>query len=79
MPENLLNPMYQMKRDSETQEAVVMKKGGITFQGANPKTTILTAFGAWQIKGQYVSRGMLLACRYHYSSRFASGFREHNF
>jgi len=62
IPKDLLNPMYQMKRDSETHAAVVIKKGGIAFQGTNPKTTILTACGAWQLKGQFVSRGMLFAC-----------------
>ena len=62
IPKDLLNPMYQMKRNSETHAAVVINKGGITFQGVNPTTTILTACGAWQLKGQYVSRGMLFSC-----------------
>lgn len=63
VPSDLMNSGYAMRGDAEIRAAVVLQKGGITFSGANPKTTILTACGAWQLKGKYVSRGMLFECR----------------
>jgi Right handed beta helix region len=63
IPRDLTNPNYQMQRDSETRAATTITKGGITFKGEDPKTTILTACGAWQLKGNYVSRGQIFECR----------------
>lgn len=62
IPKDLMDPNYRMNGSGETRSAVVIKKGGIIFRGANPKTTILTACGAWQLKGEYVIRGQLFEC-----------------
>lgn len=62
IPKDLMNPNYRMNGSGETHAAVVIKKGGITFRGEDPKTTVLTACGAWQIKGEYVTRGQLFEC-----------------
>ena len=63
IPKDLMDPDYQMKGDTESRAAVMINKGGITFRGEDAKSTILTACGAWQIKGQFVSRGQLFECR----------------
>lgn len=63
IPPDLMNQGYEMKGDSETRAAVVIQKGGITFRGNDSKTTMLTACGAWQLKGKHVSRGVLFECR----------------
>jgi len=63
IPPDLYDPEYRMSQNSEIRAAVVIQKGGITFKGGNSKTTILTACGTWQLKGKYVSRGMLFECR----------------
>lgn len=63
IPPDLLDPSYTMKSETDIRAAVVINKGGITIQGADSKNTILTACGAWQLKGKHVSRGMLFECR----------------
>ncbi len=63
IPKDLLNPDYIMKNGNETRAAVVINKGGIHFLGHDRKDTILTACGAWQLKGSHVSRGQLFECR----------------
>ncbi len=63
IPSDLMNSGYQMKGDSETRAAVVISRGGIHFMGVGKSRSILTAAGAWQIKGKYVSRGQLFECR----------------
>ena len=63
LPKDLLNPRYEMESSATTSAAVVIRKGGVSFRGSDPKTTILMGCGAWQLKGRYVSRGMLFECR----------------
>jgi hypothetical protein len=63
IPSDLVDSGYEMKNACEIRASVVIQRGGITFRGADPKTTILTGCGAWQLKGKYVSRGMLFECR----------------
>jgi hypothetical protein len=63
IPPDLMNPEYKMSRITEIRAAVVIQKGGITIRGTDPKTTILTACGAWQLMGKSATRGMLFECR----------------
>ena len=63
IPPDLIKSEYRMNASSETRAAVMIQKGGITFRGENPKKTILTACGVWQLKGDFVSRGQLFQCR----------------
>jgi hypothetical protein len=60
---DLMNSEYGMKGSGETRAAVVLNKGGITIKGEDPKTTILTDCGAWQLMGKFATRGMLFECR----------------
>ena len=59
----LMVPRNQMGGAGEACVAVSITKGGITFRGQDPKSTILTACGAWQLIGGAVSRGQLFECR----------------
>jgi hypothetical protein len=63
IPPDLMNPEYKMSRITEIRAAVVIQKGGITFRGTDPKSTILTACGAWQLMGKSATRGMIFECR----------------
>jgi Right handed beta helix region len=63
VPRQLLDPGYVMKSPYQSSPAVMIRKGGIRFSGKERKSTVLTACGAWQLKGPYVSRGQLFECR----------------
>lgn len=63
IPPELLDPSYVMNSDTETQPAVIINKGGITLRGEDQHNSILTACGAWQLKGKHVTRGVLFECR----------------
>ncbi len=52
------------KKPGETAlSAVVIRKGGIHFQGAGMNQTILTGCGAWRLQGKLAHRGLLFECR----------------
>jgi hypothetical protein len=63
IPRQLGNSEYNMGWNPEKRAAVVVNKGGITFRGKDPKTTILTACGAWSLIDKKVFRGVLFECR----------------
>jgi len=63
IPPALIDRRKMIAGKAKLNAAVVITKGGVTFQGVDPKTTILTACGAWQLSGNYVSRGVLFECR----------------
>lgn len=62
VPPRLLDPEYRMDGPCETSPAVVIRKSGIRFLGHDRSDTVLTACGAWQLKGVYATRGQLFEC-----------------
>jgi len=62
IPPGFMDRRNMMAGGPKGNAAVVITKGGVTFKGVDPKTTILTACGAWQLKGKVVSRGQLFQC-----------------
>jgi len=59
LPAQVLNPSFTMANYADGHAGFIVNKGGLTFQGAGTNNTILTACGAWQVKGAYVCRGTI--------------------
>jgi len=56
--------------------AVVIRKGGIDFEGDGMAQTILTGCGAWKLQGRFAHRGWLFVCQGPISSNFPLVFEN---
>jgi hypothetical protein len=53
----------EMKTGGGPVAAVVLRKGGIDFQGAGVDKTVLLGCGAWKLQGKSALRGLIFDCR----------------
>ena len=56
--------------------AVMLRKGGIQFQGAGMAETILTGCSAWKLQGKFVHRGQLFVCQGPVTNNYPLAFED---